>query len=231
MKKLLTILTFLLTITSVSAEVIFVEANITQDNYWHKNGIETKKVLSVARKLIHENGLKWASIKVERNWRIPNAYTYNYTKSILINTGILPYIENDDELAFILGHELSHAQEAYDGALKIISMKMNNKKYEYKADLKAIDYMVKAGYNPIAGIIVGNKLFDEPLWDWGCLYTHPKGSSRLVKMYEYIYKKYPSYLKTNMANNNTFIDFIKSNEKEINAFYQKEIQKSRKNNL
>ena len=54
MKKLLTILTFLLTITSVSAEVIFVEANITQDNYWHKNGIETKKVLSVARKLIHE---------------------------------------------------------------------------------------------------------------------------------------------------------------------------------
>ena len=68
-------------------------------------------------------------------------------------------------------------------------MSFNSKKYEYKADLKSVDYMVKAGYNPIYAITVGNKIFDEPLWDWGIVYSHPKGSKRLLEMYKYIYKK------------------------------------------
>ena len=88
--------------------------------------------------------------------------------------------------------------------------------------------MVKAGYNPVAAIIIGNKIFDEPLWDWGFTYSHPKGSKRLVKMYEYIYKKYPSYLNSKMAQNLAYIDFINEQNKKLSSFEQKQEKKANK---
>ena len=228
MKKVLLFFAMFCITLSANADTILVESNLNMDNFWNKNGKEAEKVISVARKLIHDNELRRAPIMVEKTWRAVNASTNTYTKSILVSTSILPYIDNDDELAFVVGHELAHAQEAYGGALKLISMSYNSKKYEYKSDLKAIDYMVKSGYNPIAGIIVGDKIFDEPLWDWGFTYTHPKGSKRLMEMYEYIYKKYPSYLSSSMANNVVFVDFVKQNQKEISSFQQKQAKKKKK---
>ena len=230
MKKIITILLVLITANIVSAETVLLETNVNERNYWEKNSIETKKVMHVGRNLIHANNLKRAPLKVERNWRVPNAATYQQTKYVVINTGILYYFENDDELAFVIGHELAHAQELYDGVTKIVAMSFNSKKYEYKADLLAIDYMVKAGYNPIAGIIVTNKISPEPIWDWGCLNTHPKGTSRMIKMYEYIYKKYPQYLSSDMTKSPTYLDFTKQCEKELNSFHQKQAKKNYKDN-
>lgn len=220
MKKFLLALVLLCFVTPAFADSIMIESNVNMTNFWEKNGKEAEKVETVAHQIIHTNGLKRAPIMVERNWRVANASTNTYTKSIFISVGLLPYIDSDDELAFVLGHELAHAQEAYGGALKLIAMKCNGKKYEYKSDLTAIDYMVKAGYNPVASILVGNKIFDEPLWDWGFTYTHPKGSKRLIAMYEYIYKKYPQYLNSDLAKTDSFQDFLNQNEKEISAFKQ-----------
>lgn len=226
-KTLLTLVAFFAAL-SANADTILIESNLNMDNFWQKNGKDAEKVITVARKLIHDNELRRAPIMVEKSWRGANASTKTFSKSITISTGLLPYIDNDDELAFIVGHELAHAQEAYGGALKVIAMSYNSKKYEIKSDLKAIDYMVKSGYNPIAGIIVGDKIFDEPLWDWGFTYTHPKGSKRLMKMYEYIYKKYPSYLSSSMAKDVVFVDFMKQNQKEVSSFQQKQAKKKRK---
>ena len=228
MKKLILLIMVLCVALTANAEALIVETNINMDNFWQKNGKDVEKVTTVARKLIHDNGLKRAPITVDKNWRFINATTNLYTKSIFVSTGLLPYIDNDDELAFVLGHELAHAQESYGGAVKLISMSFNAKKYEYKSDLKAIDYMVKSGYNPVAGIIVGDKIFDEPLWDWGFAYTHPKGSKRLMEMYEYIYKKYPSYLNSQMAKSLVFVDFLRQNKKEISSFQQKQAKKNKK---
>ena len=72
--------------------------------------------------------------------------------------------------------------------------------------------MVKSGYNPIAGIIVGDKIFDEPLWDWGFTYTHPKGSKRLIAMYQHIYKKYPEYFGISYED---YIKYIRQNNERI----------------
>ena len=227
MKKILLIILALFVVIPVKAETILIESNLNMDNFWQKNGKDTEKIISVARKIIHDNGLKRAPILLDKS-KNPNATSNLYTKAISINAGILPYIDNDDELAFVIAHELSHSQEVYNGLFKIIAMSFNSKKYEYKADLKALDYMAKSGYNPVAGIIFGDKLFDEPLWDWGFTYTHPKGSKRLIKMYEYIYKKYPTYLNSQMAKNVIFVDFTNQYEKEINSFKEKQMKKMKK---
>ena len=117
-----------------------------------------------------------------------NAATYYSTKTVKIYTGLFNYIDNDDELAAILSHEIAHDMDFYDGFGKLIVMKFNSKAYEYKADEIGIDYMVKAGYNPIAMITIMNKIGGESIFDWGTFTSHPKTSSRLMKDYEYIHK-------------------------------------------
>lgn len=227
MKRFLLAIMALFIFSSANAETVLIETNLNMENFWQKNGKDTEKVITIARKLIHDNELRRAPINLSSDKSI-NAHSNIYTKHVVINSGILPYIDNDDELAFILGHELAHSQEAYEGPIKLVAMQFNSKKYEYKSDLKAIDYLVKSGYNPVAGIIIGDKTFAEPLWDWGFTYSHPKGSKRLMAMYEYIYKKYPSYLNSQMAKSPVFIDFMKQNQREVSAFQQKQAKKKNK---
>lgn len=231
MKKILLIVTLFFSVLAVNADILVLESDVNMNNFWDKSGKEAEKVGIVGRKLIHTNNLKRAPIFVENSWKNVNASTASVDKSITITKGMLPYLDNDDELAFVLGHELAHAQELYDGMWKTIAINFNSKKYEYKSDINALDYMVNAGYNPIAGITIGNKIFGEPTWDWGFFYTHPKGSARLMKMYEHIYKKYPQYLNSQMAQSDNFHDFMKQKEKEINAFKQAQQKKRNINSI
>ena len=227
MKRFLLIALLSIITLSANAETILIETNLNMDNFWQKNGKDTEKVLTIARKLIHDNDLKRAPIYLKSD-KTANATSNTYTKAITVHSGILPYINSDEELAFVVAHELAHSQEAYGGVIKLMAMSFNAKKYEYKSDLKALDYMVKSGYNPIAGIIIGDKIFDEPLWDWGFTYAHPKGSKRLMAMYEYIYKKYPVYLNSTLAKNTIFVDFMKQNQREVSSFQQKQAKKEKK---
>ena len=141
----------------------------------------------------------------------------------------MPYIKNDDEMAFILSHEIAHSVEAYGGAIKFVAMKCNSKKYEMKSDLKGIDYMVTAGYNPIAAITISNRIFQEPMWDWGFSSSHPKGSKRLIAMYKYIYKKYPQYLTSEMTQSTSYKNFEYAMTRDIKTFQQKEKNRQVKN--
>lgn len=91
--------------------------------------------------------------------------------------------------------------------------------------------MVKAGYDPIAAITMGNKIFGEPIWDWGFTYTHPKGSKRLIDMYKYIYVKYPQYINSPLTKTPSYKNFEYAMSKEINAFQQKQKRKHLKDEL
>ncbi len=143
-------------------------------------------------------------------------------KTVTVYYGILPYLDNDDELAALLGHEMCHALDGYGGFFKWADMALNSKEYETKADLVGIDLMVKAGYNPIAAITMANKWQPEDYWDFWVFTTHPKTSKRLMAMYKYIYVKYPWALKTDMVNNVNYENFTYSSHKEITVFLQEE---------
>ena len=43
---------------AANADTILIESNLNMDNFWQKNGKDAEKVITVARKLIHDNSLK-----------------------------------------------------------------------------------------------------------------------------------------------------------------------------
>ena len=197
MKKFLVLIGLLLLGTCALADEVMVIRNVNFNNFWKKKGIDEEKVLKVGQKIMIDNRIpKRVPILVDSSTKTVNANSSTYDKIVTVYAGMFLYIDNDDELAYVLSHEIAHSVEAYGGMIKYMAMKSNSKKYEQKADLNAIDYMVKAGYNPVAAITLGNKIFGEPVWDWGFTYLHPKGSKRLMDMYKYIYVKYPQYLNS-----------------------------------
>ncbi len=200
-------------------------------SFKNQKGISENNVVKIGQKILIENKIsKRVPILIDRK-KMANAESSPYDKIVTVHEGILFYLDNEDELAFILSHEIAHSVEAYGGMAKYIAMNANSKKYEQKADLNGIDYMVKAGYDPIAAITIANKLFGEPIWDWGFAYTHPKGSKRLIDMYKYIYVKYPKYLNSPLTNSPSYKNFEFAMSKEISSFQQKQKRKQMKDNL
>lgn len=223
MKKILVLLGVLLIGSCSFAEEILVIKNVNMSNFWRKKGIDEEKVLQVGQRIMISNRIpKRVPIFVDSEKKAINATSNRYDKRVTIYAGMFLYMDNDDELAYVLSHEIAHSVEAYGGMIKYLAINANSKKYEQKADLNGIDYMVKAGYDPIAAITMGNKIFGEPVWDWGFTYTHPKGSKRLMDMYKYIYVKYPQYLNSPYTQTASYKNFTYSMNKEIKEFQQKQ---------
>ena len=63
---------------------------------------------------------------------------------------------------------------------------------ETKSDLASIDYMVNAGYNPLASISMLNKISGN-YFDF--FSDHPSGEKRIKKAYKYIQMNYPEYVQ------------------------------------
>ena len=76
------------------------------------------------------------------------AETDRYTWEILISDGMLSFIENDDELAFVFAHETAHR------VLGIMSTRM----LETQADILGAFLMARAGFDPRRGLLVLNRL-------------------------------------------------------------------------
>jgi len=226
MKRILLIFVLLIGLSAQANEITI--SNVTMDNIWNKLGLREEKVNTVGARILNANKITKRVVFNVNNSNSVNAYAAYSNKTVSINKGTLNYIDNDDELAAILAHEIAHAIDYYDGFGKAIVMTFNSKSYEVKADLVAIDYMVNAGYNPVAMITVMNKIGGESIWDWGILWSHPKTSTRLMKDYEYIYKKYPKYLSTDMTKNINYINWTYTAQKDINKFQQKEKERAEK---
>jgi len=209
--------------------------DLTMKNFWQQNGKYQEKVISVGTKIFNANKLdKRIVLRVNKDTKLVNAYADPFDKTVNIYKGILPYLDNDDELAYVIGHETAHCLDFYDGGIfKVVTIQFNKKAYEYKADLVGVDLMTKAGYNPIAAITAQNKVLTEQIWANLFFTSHPKGSNRQLAIYEYIYRKYPWALNTEMVHNVNYENFVYSQQKEINEFIQedKEREKRRGENL
>ena len=76
-------------------------------------------------------------------------------------------------------------------ALTGLGEKKVSRTMEKNADLLSIDYIVKAGYNPLASIAIMNKIGENYVDFWA---DHPSTDKRIVMMYDYVKQRYPNYL-------------------------------------
>ncbi len=140
-------------------------------------------------------------------------------RTVWLKPCILPFIDSDDELAGVLSHQIAHGVDTYEGALRgyvsILNYWVAPNKYDLKADKRAVDYMVNAGYNPLGYIVILNKIGQQYRYD--IFSNHTLISRRMMLIYEYIYTKYPSILA--------------DNDYKDNVYYQNFLLTSRKNRL
>ena len=120
-------------------------------------------------------------------------------RHIIIYKKSIQFAENDAEVAALLAKEICKTAESYCGLMKGIvgsaQIKFAPKKYEILFDERAVDFLVKAGYNPLALITFINKSYPQKRFDR--FSNHNLTSKRLAKIYEYIYYQYPSFLANN----------------------------------
>ena len=120
-------------------------------------------------------------------------------RQIIVYDGLYQYVQSDDELAAMLARQIALAVKSYNGMwggwIDSAQVALSSKKFEIVADKRAVDYMVKAGYNPLALIVFINKTSPQKRSD--LIGRHNLTSKRLARIYEYINFKYPKYLTNN----------------------------------
>ena len=190
-------------------------------------------VSEVGYNLLNSNGIEKRMIFVfDSSTKYINASTSTANRTIVIYRGLCNFLQDEDELAAVIAHEISHGVDSYDGIFKGVftwwRYFFTPRKYEYKADKRAIDYMVNAGYNPVAMIVMMNKVLSQYRYDWW--FTYPLASRRMMKVYEYIYTKYPEYLVNNKYKNNIYYqNFLLTSRENRVKFQEKVKTKSTKN--
>ena len=100
---------------------------------------------------------------------------------------------------------------------------------EKKADKRAIDFMVNAGYNPVAMIVMMNKTFAQDRYEF--LATHPLASRRMAYVYEYIFFKYPEFLKNNKYQDNIYYQNFLLTSQENRRKLQRKVETRSKSNV
>ncbi len=184
----------------------------------------TQKVDEIGFNILNSNGITKRMVFNFDTHNVKNAVTMATSREITMYKGLFNKLDSDDEIAAVLAHEISHGVDSYNGILRGTfsdwSYVFNPKKYEYKADKRAVDYMVNAGYNPVAFIVVMSRCFGQNRFDWHR--THPLSTRRMMEVYEYIYKKYPEFLANNSYKNNIYYqNFLLTSQENREKFQEK----------
>lgn len=188
------------------------------------------RISKIGFNLLNSNRIPTRAVFYYDTNKTINAATSTRNRYIVFYRGLYNMTNSDDEIAAILAHEISHSVDSYDGIFRGFfsdwSYAFSPKKYEYKSDKRAIDYLVKAGYHPVSMIVVMSKAFPQSRYDWYS--THPLTSRRMMEVYEYIYKKYPEYLVNNPYKNDPYYqNFLLTSQKNREKFKKKIETKSK----
>ena len=153
---------------------------------------------------------------------------------IAISRGLLVELENEAQLAAVLGHEIGHvtarhsvsgmqrgtllgvgmavlsgvtgqsaygpaAQQAGQIAAQLLDSSYSREQ-ERESDRLGIDYMVRAGYNPLGSVQLQEFFYrqiegsSEPMWLSGLFRTHPFSKERMLANQDYVRSHYAATL-------------------------------------
>jgi len=188
------------------------------------NWFDTKNVShlnTIGQNIIKANKMpSTVTFKVTDNVDM-NASNTNTTQYVYIYSGDLKYVENDNELAAVVAHEIGHLVNGHytkssllNGAissfnpttssekgaatvdlLKAISSSKVSKDNQKEADITAVDLMMSAKYNPLALISVVYK--SDIAKNGGLLASDLSCEERIMNIYDYANYNYPEQVKAN----------------------------------
>lgn len=211
----------------------------TTTNWTTKANVQ--RVNTIGQKLLVKNNLPTKiTFKVMETDEI-NAFA-NADKEIYVYTGLLKFVDSDDELAAVIGHEIGHIVNNHvakqnvintmtstaiynaniDARLKVGANIANNmtmlkmsRTDEYEADITGTDLITKAGYNPLAMVSLLNKISGNYV---DVISTHPSGDKRTMNVFDYITYTYPAKAKVgyNSDSYKSFMNFAAPILKERN---------------
>lgn len=180
----------------------------------------------ISERLIRANNLEYI------NWRIavrktedPNAYSSN-ANFIAIHTALYDtFYNNEDALAFILAHEMSHLILGHQEQTADLITKIQNAGYrfnsysvtykalmikymkeyrdmEYMADTEAISLIVRAGYSPMKALAALNTMdtYGEVKAFHGWYNTHPDTEKRIESYKENLTVLDPNWVEEGKSN-------------------------------
>ncbi len=119
-----------------------------------------KKLSSYVKK---EDGVQKIGLILIENESVMGSITRtaNGEKFVIFSTGFIDFIKSDDELGFVLGHELEHALSQIEGVADVLTYGTNGAKdqiqglllrrvIENEVDVKSLFRMIDNGDNPYA---------------------------------------------------------------------------------
>jgi predicted Zn-dependent protease len=132
-------------------------------------------IIKMVDQLCSENGIKSSSIKVHVvNNKEINAFAMP-GRHLVVHTGLIDFVDHQEEITGVIAHEIAHIEsghvvkklgkeiglsvilnltlgdiggEVVRNALSTITSTAYDRSLEKEADLKAVDYMLKAKMNP-----------------------------------------------------------------------------------
>ncbi len=170
------------------------------------------RVNAIGTKLLKANNVNYDIEFKVSNEEDVNAYA-NLDKEIYVYKGLLEFVDNDEELAGVIGHEMGHiinghcAKQGVLGTAIAVFANLVSKNEivtamgttlaqsklsrndEFEADITGVDLMAKAGYNPLAMVSLLNKISGNYI---DILQTHPSGEKRILNVYNYVDYNYNS---------------------------------------
>ena len=145
-------------------------------------------------------------------------------RQVVLYDDMYKFTQNDDEIAAMLARGIVTAQRSYMGSVNgyssAVKIKAAPKKFEMVSDKIAVDYMVKAGFNPLGLITVIHKSCPQKRFDR--FSNKNLTSKRLAVIYEYIYTKYPYFLANNTyIENEHYQNFLLTSQHNRKLLYEK----------
>ena len=217
----------------------------------------TDRVPIVGEKILKENELPITTTFQVVEGIADNANT-STTNIIQISNTDLSYAGNDNEVAAVIANEIGHiingkaskdklrniAKAAITSTLSADNKIVTAANSDYvvskaslsdnkEADITGVDLMIKAGYNPLAMVVVITKM---PGSTFEILTGKPSNSERAMSLFDYLTYNYPSKIKagygcqeyrTFLAYANPIIEERNSNTKKL-AKFNKQQEKNKK---
>ncbi len=200
MKRIFLCAFVLLTVMLINSKICYAQDNDTIDAHISKDIKIQESVSNIGLKILNANKINVRMIFVYNSkFSRINTEPSLRKRQIVVYDKSIQFASDDAEIAAFLAREICKTAESYTGIghglVSSVQIKCAPKKYEIFFDKRAVDFMVTAGYNPVALITYINKSYPQKRFDKFARTNLT--SKRLANIYEYIYTKYPYYLKNN----------------------------------